>query len=69
MKAICEGLLILSAITLILFVRTLVIILKLTLSKQIDWYFWIFLDITFLSLLGRRVITSKFRLYTGRVAL
>jgi hypothetical protein len=38
MKAVCEGLIILSATAPTLLVRTLVFVLKLTLSKQIGRY-------------------------------
>ena len=65
MKAVWVGLIIWSAMELILLVTTLVKILNLTFSKQIGLYCWMwFASWTFRS----KVMTPKFRLRSGNTA-
>ena len=65
-KAICEGLVMLSATELIWIVATFVNILKLTFKRQIGLYCWILLASC---VFGNNIMTPKFRLKRGRSPL
>ena len=65
MKVVCEGLTTVSATLFILLVSSLVKILKLTFNRHIGLYCWSFIASL---VLGRRVITPKFRLKSGSLS-